>query len=63
MGFTAGWITFYLFAAIWIFGWISSVRGTSVSQETNPLKKLGGIVMLFFIWPYIAICMGSQGDI
>jgi hypothetical protein len=39
------------------------VRETSVSQETKMLKKIGGIILLFFIWPYIAFCMLTQGDI
>ena len=58
-----GWLVFYLFAAIWVWGWIAMVRGTSVSQETNLLKKAGGIAALFFIWWYIALCMAGQGDV
>lgn len=57
------WIVFLIFAALWLWGWISSISDTSVSQETNLIKKLGGIILLFFIWPYIALCMASQGDI
>lgn len=63
MHMTQGWILFYLFSIIWLWGWIASVRETSVSQETNMLKKIGGIALLFFIWPYIAFCMAGQGDI
>jgi len=60
--FSAGWLVFYLCAAIWFWGWIASILETSVSQETKLLKKIGGAILLFFIWPYIAFCM-SQGDI
>jgi hypothetical protein len=58
-----GWIVFAIFSVIWICGWIASISETSVGQETKILKKIGGIILLFFIWPYIAICMASQGDI
>jgi hypothetical protein len=60
---TTGWIVFYIFSAIWLWGWIASVRETSVSQETKTLKKIGGIILLFFIWPYVAFCMMNEGDI
>jgi len=60
---STGWIIFYLFCAIWIWGWIASILETSVSQEPKLLKKIGGSLLLFFIWPYIAYCMMSQGDI
>jgi hypothetical protein len=60
---STGWIIFYIFAAIWLGGWAASINETSVGQETKPLKKIGGIILLFFIWPYIAICMMGQGDI
>ncbi len=56
-------VVFLIFAALWMWGWISSILDTTVSQETNLLKKVGGIILLFFIWPYIALCMASQGDI
>jgi hypothetical protein len=52
-----------LFSVIWLCGWIASVQGTSASQETKILKKIWLIILLFFIWPYIAICMASQGDV
>lgn len=61
--FTTGWIVFYLFVGIWLWGWIASYFETSVHQEINFLKKIGQIVLLFFIWPYIAFCMMRQGDI
>lgn len=51
-----------MLGAVWLFGWIASIQETSVSQEANKLKKAGQIVLLFFIWPYIAICMAGQGD-
>jgi hypothetical protein len=60
---STGWIVTGIFAALWLWGWIASVRETSVSQETKILKKIGGIILLFFIWPYIAFCMLTQGDI
>jgi hypothetical protein len=60
---TQGWIIIYVLSALWLCGWIASVHDTSVSQETRLLKKIGGIILLFFIWPYIALCMASQGDV
>lgn len=51
-----------MIAAVWLFGWIASIQETSVSQEQDKLKKFGQIVLLFFIWPYIAYCMMTQGD-
>jgi hypothetical protein len=60
---TTGWIVFYIFAAIWLFGWIASVRETSIGQEPWGFFKIRGIILLFFIWPYIAWCMMNQGDI
>ena len=61
--FSAGWLVFYLFAVIWLWGWVSSILGTSISQEPWGFFKIRGIVLLFFIWPYIAYCMMNQGDI
>jgi hypothetical protein len=43
--FSAGWLVAYFFAALWLLGWLASAHETSVSQDTNPLKKLGGIVL------------------
>jgi len=58
-----GWLVVYLFCAIWIWGWIATILQTSVSQERKIIKKIGGVVLMFFIWPYIAFCMMNQGDI
>lgn len=52
-----------IFLVIWVFGWIAMIYNTSVFQETKVLKKIKGVILLFFIWPYIAFCMMNQGDI
>jgi hypothetical protein len=52
-----------IFSVIWAWGWIASIFSTSVYQEAKFSKKLLGSILLFFIWPYIAYCMASQGDI
>lgn len=60
---TSAIVVLCMLSAVWLFGWIASIQETSVSQETNKLKKAGQIVLLFFIWPYIAWKMMTQGDI
>lgn len=61
--FSSGWIVLYLFAALWLWGWITSLRGTSIGQEPWGFSKICGIVLLLFVWPYVAFCMMSKGDI
>lgn len=59
---SSGWIVIYIFAALWLWGWVASISATSIGQERG-FFKLRGIILLFFIWPYIAFCMMNQGDI
>jgi hypothetical protein len=58
-----GWFVIATFALLWLLGWAAAYSETSVSQEKRVLKKIGGIILLFFVWPYIAWCMANQGDI
>ena len=55
-------IALWIFGVIWLFGWIASIRSTCVSQESG-WKMIGGALLLFFVWPYIALCMFNEGDI
>lgn len=49
-----------LLGIIWILGWIASYFETSVCQETNVLKKILQMILLFFIWPFVAFSMVNQ---
>jgi hypothetical protein len=60
---TYGWIAFYIFAAIWIWGWIIAARNVELEHSDKLWCKIGSYIILFFIWPYIAFCMLGQGDI
>jgi hypothetical protein len=59
---TANWFVVYFFAAVWLFGWVASIRETNIGQEPWGFFKIRGIILLLFVWPYIAFCMFSQGD-
>jgi hypothetical protein len=50
------------FGLIWVWGWIASVCATSVGQMQWGIKKIGNIILLFFIWWYIAFQMMNEGD-
>ena len=45
---------------IWIGGWIAILRATESAPDARWYQRLGGWVLLFFIWPYIAACMNTD---
>lgn len=51
-----------IFGILYIVGWIASYFETSVSQEPFGWRKVRQIIMLFFIWWYIAFAMARLGD-
>jgi hypothetical protein len=56
------WWVIVPLAALWVTGWISSIRHTDNTAKTW-WGKLFVWLMLFFIWPYIAWAMIRQGDV
>lgn len=57
-----GWSIIIFFSLIWIWGWVASVSETSVGQMPWGFRKIGNIILLFFIWWYVAFAMMNQGD-
>jgi hypothetical protein len=53
-------IVILLFSTLWLLGWIASISETSVGQDKWGFSKIKGIIILFFVWPYIAWCMANQ---
>lgn len=47
---------------LWCSAWIAMIRNTDVGQLPWGWPKIKGIVLLFFIWWYIALAMMGQGD-
>ena len=52
-----GWITVGIFSMIWLWGWISAILYSSVGQMSFGFKKFSLIVLLFFVWWYVALMM------
>jgi hypothetical protein len=58
-----GWIVLAVFALIWVGGWLSVASSVELEHSDRFWRKVASYAIVFFIWPYIAICMASQGDI
>jgi hypothetical protein len=61
--FSGGWLIAYLFAALWLWGWVAMAHSVSLEHSDRIWRKVGSYAIVFFIWPYIAFCQASQGDI
>ena len=50
-----GWIIFSV-TFLWLIGWIETLRHTDNTSKTW-YGKIFGVLILFFLWPYVAWCM------
>lgn len=53
-------IVMLIFGVIWIGGYAAVLHETSMAPDARWYQILGGWVVLFFIWPYIAACMNTD---
>lgn len=56
----SGWIIDGILGCVYLWGWIASIFETSVGQMPWGFRKVGQIILLFFIWWYVAFAMINQ---
>ena len=44
----------------WIVGWVAILSATEFAPDARWYQRFAGCVLLFFIWPYIAMCMNTD---
>lgn len=43
-----------LFGAVWIAGWIATLRNTQAGDGAKLWQRILGPVVLFFVWPWVS---------
>lgn len=57
---TSAQIVLMVFGFIWVVGWLAVLRDTGAAPDARWYQRIAAVVVLFFIWPYVAVMMNTD---